>query len=121
MKYPNVITFATGLLATFYGRHFTYTLLLTQLYNRSDGQQLVENVVSEIRRVAAAIKYAVMEGLPQLRQANDCARDVVSRLGELNEARAQALRRGDSQEADVLEREIAMLQAVVDGLDAGPW
>lgn len=110
-RYEGVLALASGLLATFYGRHFTYSLLFAQILDRPDCKPVVDRVKAELRRVFASLRFAWREGFPRLREANQAARELMRRLGELNEARAQARSRGDLDEADVLEHELSMLQA----------
>ena len=115
--HPTVLAFATGLLATFYGRHFTYTLLFAQIVDRPDCRAALQRLTDELRSIARAVRFAWSEYMPRIRAANDCARDLMRRHAELHEARTRACTLGNEHEANVLAQEIALLQS--DALQMG--
>jgi hypothetical protein len=106
--YRSLLLFATGTLATFYGRHLNYTLLFAQAVGSASGWPAARRLLVEFFRAYAALRNA----LPWLGEVSAAAREASDRLSDLRAAQARARQQGDSPEADVLETEIAMLEVL---------
>ena len=101
-----LLGFLAGVVANFYGRHLTYSLLFAQVYKRN-GEPFVRRLVQEVDEL---IRRARSQG-PQLQEATSASRDAMRRLNQLQEAylreRADG---GNEHEASVLQAELQDLQ-----------
>ena len=87
--YQSLLLIATGTVASFYGRHFVYSLLLLQLCDVTDAP--LRDVVLQLSATLRDIRQAVREG----RTASDAMRQ----LSMLNEEATRAHVRGDDAES----------------------
>jgi hypothetical protein len=107
--YRTIIAFAVGSVATYWGRHFTYTFLFTQVVRVSSWRAL-RRVLLELRNSYRATSSALNEEFSGLCDAQCASADAVRRLGIVRVAYAYAQSSNDYEAMHELATEMAELQ-----------
>ncbi|KAL1514725.1 hypothetical protein AB1Y20_003812 [Prymnesium parvum] len=110
--YHGVLTFATGLVATFYGRSFPYSILFGHCFPTIGWPLLHPALLGIAQRVQMA-RLATEAELPELREARGAASQALRRLAAVRDAYFEAEAQHDSARAQRLALELAELQEEV--------
>eukprot|EP00966_Prymnesium_polylepis_P243336 5627266-Prymnesium_polylepis.1 len=108
-RYEDVLSFAAGLVATFYGRQLTYSILFCKCFAASGWQHIRPALVGMIENARRA-RVAVDAELPGLKEAQGAAAQAVRRLPAVRDAYLRAQAGGDDAAADRLSLELATLE-----------
>lgn len=106
--YRCMLDAAFGVIATFYGRHFTYFILLSKIF-RTEGFAAFIPVLADIfehfKRMRVVISGELQK--PEVQEARGAAAQVVRRVASLQQAFAAAQAGQDSSASDRFETELA--------------
>lgn len=104
--WEDLLSFAIGLLVTFFGRNFTYTILFSQTFPHSGWPKVHKGILGVLENVRRA-HGAFYAELPELRDARSAAAQLVGRASVLLNAYFGA----SDETTEQVSAELAELQA----------
>lgn len=112
--YHSVLIISFGVVACFYGRHFTYSILFWRAFSTA-GWPTARQAAGELRQRCRAAQVAARrelpEGLPSIWEASNTARQTVARLQAVHSSYRSVQQGADPSGIEALATEVEALQA----------
>lgn len=109
-RYHSLLRFASGVVATFYGRKLAYSILFSHSFSTA-GWPVIQPALLGILASFRRARQTIDAELPELRAVHGAAAQALRRLSSVREAYLEAQARNDSESADRLAAQLNELQA----------